>query len=136
MILIIKGIRKIIVMMKRAAPINIAFFFDKFHFPLVINLFLLHFCNWFFSYKSYSKFECGKNILLRKNWPNLRRDDTGSQVQKGRNENIIKFAYNGLKVDIVLLLKKEFNKKDAIALLTTFLNELLIHYLKTTTSPF
>ena len=43
--------------------------------------------------------------------PKLRRAYTGSQVQKGRSENVIKFAQNGLKVDIVLLPKKEFNKK-------------------------
>jgi len=43
--------------------------------------------------------------------PKLRRDYTGSQVQKGRSENVIKFAYNGLKVDIVLLSKNEFKKK-------------------------
>ena len=43
--------------------------------------------------------------------PKLRRDYTGSQVQKGRSENVIKFAYNGLKVDIVLLPKNEFKKK-------------------------
>ena len=43
--------------------------------------------------------------------PKLRRTYKGSQVQKGRSENVIKFAQNGLKVDIVLLPKKEFNKK-------------------------
>lgn len=43
--------------------------------------------------------------------PKLRKHYSGSQVQKGRNENVIKFAQNGLKVDIVLLSKKEFNKK-------------------------
>jgi len=43
--------------------------------------------------------------------PKLRRAYTGSQVQKGRSENVVKFAQNGLKVDIVLLSKKEFNKK-------------------------
>ncbi|NVM19608.1 MAG: hypothetical protein HWN80_18035 [Candidatus Lokiarchaeota archaeon] len=43
--------------------------------------------------------------------PKLRKHYTGSQVQKGRSENVIKFAQDGLKVDIVLLPKKEFNKK-------------------------
>ena len=43
--------------------------------------------------------------------PKLRSHYTGSQVQKGRSENVIKFAQNGLKVDIVLLPKKEFKKK-------------------------
>ena len=43
--------------------------------------------------------------------PKLMKHYTGSQVQKGRSENVIKFAKDGLKVDIVLLPKKEFNKK-------------------------
>lgn len=43
--------------------------------------------------------------------PKLRRDYPGSQLQKGRSENVIKFSQNGLKVDIVLLSKKEFNEK-------------------------
>ncbi len=43
--------------------------------------------------------------------PKLRRDYEGSQVQKGRSKNVIKFAQNGLKVDIVLLPKKKFREK-------------------------
>lgn len=43
--------------------------------------------------------------------PKLRKSYKGSQVQKGRSENVIKFSSNGLKVDIVLLPKKEFEKK-------------------------
>ena len=43
--------------------------------------------------------------------PKLRKSYKGSQVQKGRSENVIKFAYNGLKVDIVLLQEKDCKKK-------------------------
>ena len=43
--------------------------------------------------------------------PKLRRDYNESQVQKGSSNNVIKFAQKGLKVDLVLLKKKEFLKK-------------------------
>ncbi len=43
--------------------------------------------------------------------PKLRKSYKDSQVQKGQSENVVKFSFNGLKVDIVLLPKKEFKKK-------------------------
>ena len=43
--------------------------------------------------------------------PKLRRDFIGSQVQTGSSGNVIKFSQNGLKVDLVLLPKKEFFEK-------------------------
>lgn len=43
--------------------------------------------------------------------PKLRRDYEGSQVQKGRSNNVIKFAQKGLKVDMVLLPKNKFMEK-------------------------
>ncbi len=56
--------------------------------------------------ETYQKQKVYDNIM-----PKLRKFYKGSQVQKGRSENVIKFTYNGLKVDIVLLPKKEFEKK-------------------------
>ena len=52
-----------------------------------------------------------KQIVYDDIIPKLRKDYTGSQVQKGRSQNVIKFAQDGLKVDIVLLPNKEFKKK-------------------------
>ena len=43
--------------------------------------------------------------------PKLRNHYKGSQLQKGRSNNVIKFSLKGLKVDIVLLPKKEFMEK-------------------------
>jgi len=43
--------------------------------------------------------------------PKLRRDYIDCQVQKGRSNNVIKFAQKGLKVDMVLLTKKKFMEK-------------------------
>lgn len=43
--------------------------------------------------------------------PKLRNHYKGSQVQKGGSNNVIKFSLKGLKVDIVLLPKKEFMEK-------------------------
>ena len=43
--------------------------------------------------------------------PKLRSAYPGSQVQKGRSENVIKFAWKGLKMDLVLLPKKQFKEK-------------------------
>lgn len=54
----------------------------------------------------YQKQKVYDDIMLK-----LRKSYKGSQVQKGRSGNVIKFSYNGLKVDIVLLPKKEFKQK-------------------------
>ena len=43
--------------------------------------------------------------------PKLRKAYPGSNVQKGTSENVIKFAFNGMKVDIILLPKKIFKEK-------------------------
>ena len=56
--------------------------------------------------ETYQKQKVYDNLI-----PKLKKSYKGSQVQKGRSKNVIKFAYNGLKVDLVLLPKKEFEKK-------------------------
>jgi len=43
--------------------------------------------------------------------PKLRKAYPGSNVQKGTSENVIKFTFNGRKVDIILLPKKIFEEK-------------------------
>lgn len=43
--------------------------------------------------------------------PKLRNSYPGAQLQKGTGQNVLKFAYEGKKVDIVLLPKKEFDAK-------------------------
>jgi len=42
--------------------------------------------------------------------PKLRGGFPGSQAQKGTSQNVLKFAYNGLKVDIKLVSHAEFKK--------------------------
>ena len=44
--------------------------------------------------------------------PKLRNAFPESQVQKGSSKNVIKFSQKGLKVDMILLPKKEFEKKN------------------------
>lgn len=65
--------------------------------------------------ESYSKQTVYDDII-----PKLRKQYPGSQVQKGGEENVIKFAYNGLLAELVLLRKKEFKKK-------IHLNKYVIH---------
>ena len=43
--------------------------------------------------------------------PKLRRAYTGSKVQKGGSQNVIKFAYNGLLAEIILVPHRIFDDK-------------------------
>ena len=56
--------------------------------------------------ESYQKQKVYDDII-----PKLRKTYPGSQVQKGGSKNVIKFAFNDLKVDFILLPKKEFKEK-------------------------
>lgn len=53
----------------------------------------------------YDKQKVYDNLL-----PKLRTAFPGSQTQKGTSHNVMKFAYGGLKVDIKLVSKAEFDK--------------------------
>ena len=43
--------------------------------------------------------------------PKLRNAYRGSQVRKGSSQNVIKFIYDGLKMDLILLAQNEFLEK-------------------------
>ncbi|KKN43160.1 hypothetical protein LCGC14_0706060 [marine sediment metagenome] len=47
--------------------------------------------------ESYQKQKVYNDII-----PKLRKAYPGSKVQKGTSENVIKFTFNGMKVDIIL----------------------------------
>lgn len=54
----------------------------------------------------YDKQQVYDNII-----PKLRNNYPGSQVQKGGNQNVLKFAYKGLLAEIILLPKDVFDDK-------------------------
>ena len=55
--------------------------------------------------------QCMKQNVYDNIIPKLRSSYPGSQVQKGTSQNVIKFAYKGLKVEIILLPHEQFNEK-------------------------
>ena len=56
--------------------------------------------------KAYQKQKVYEDLI-----PKLRKSYTGSQVKKESDKNVLKMYYDGLEVDIVLVLKSDFNRQ-------------------------
>ena len=57
--------------------------------------------------------------------PKLRNAYNGSQVQKGTSQNVIKFVYDGLEIDLILLPESEFREKVQINKLEVIQNRII-----------